>query len=167
MNLRYAFILLFSIALASCSTTSVSGEEELFENQAKTLEEITIELSAQEQELFNLVNQHRTSMGMGTLEFSEEAYKYALEHNEHMIGEGELSHDNFSSRAAEIAEETAAEHVAENVARNYPLAEMALEGWLDSAAHKETIEGNFTHTALSIELDTGGNPYYTQIFLRK
>ncbi len=162
---RYSLIVIFAILLTSCSTTSVSEDQELFENG--TTSKVVVELSVQEQELIDIVNNYRTSQGLNELEFSAEAYKYASEHNEYMISQGALSHDNFEARASTISEITSANFVAENVAKDYPQVENALEGWLNSSSHKNTIEGDFTHTTLSIMNDTEGNPYYTQIFFRK
>lgn len=166
MNLRYSLIAILALAMTSCSTTSVAEEEELFENET-IVEEVTVTLTSQEKELFDLVNLHRKSKDLNTLEFSDEAYKYALEHNEFMISQGKLSHENFGQRAAQISNETAANYVAENVAKDYSHGNMALQGWLNSASHRKTIEGDFTHAALSIKEDASGNPYYTQIFFRK
>ncbi|MEO0573157.1 MAG: CAP domain-containing protein [Bacteroidota bacterium] len=162
---HYILIVLCAIALTSCSSTSVSEEEELFENG--TTSKVVVELSTQEQDLINLVNIHRTSQGLNELEFSPEAYPYAADHNKYMISKGELSHDNFNSRASSVSEITSANFVAENVAKDYLLVEDAFQGWLNSTSHKNTIEGDFTHTTLSIVADTEGNPYYTQIFFRK
>ena len=166
MKPLYLLIVLFALAMASCDTSSVVEEEELFESEVPSDEE-SIELSANEQELFDLVNEYRVSTGKNALVFSKEAYKYALEHNDHMISEGKLSHDNFSSRASKIAKETNATFVAENVAKDYHKADMALQGWMDSASHRKTIEGDFTHTAIGVTANTEGKLYYTQIFFRK
>jgi len=166
MDLRYTLIALFVITMTSCTKELTSAEEDLFEN-ADSSENITVELSAQEQTLFDLVNDHRVSMGLIALEFSAASYPYALEHNEYMISKGELSHDHFNSRASKVSKATSANYVAENVAKDYPLIDSALEGWLNSEPHRNTIEGDFTHTTLSIKRDAEGNPYYTQIFFRK
>ena len=162
---RYSLIIVFVFALTSCSETSVSEEEQLFENG--TTSKVVVELSTQEQTLLDLVNQHRTSIGLNALEFSAEVYEYASGHNEYMISQGALSHDNFDSRATMVSKITSANFVAENVAKDYIFVENVFEAWLNSTSHKNTIEGDFTHTTLSIIADSEGNPYYTQIFFRK
>jgi len=165
MDLRYTLITLALIAMVSCTDTSITEEEELFENELNSVN--SVELSAEEEELFGMVNDHRTSEGLEALEFSNEIYVYAEEHNEYMISQGELSHDHFNSRASKVSEVTSANYVAENIAKDYQRVDMALEGWLNSDSHKNTIEGDFTHATLSISFDEEGNPYYTQIFFRK
>jgi len=83
-----------------------------------------------------------------------------------MISKNILSHDNFEDRATKIAQETGAVSISENVARYYTTAEKTLEGWLNSSSHKAAMEGDFTHTTLSVELDKEGRPYFTQIFIK-
>ncbi|MDT0606486.1 CAP domain-containing protein [Croceitalea rosinachiae] len=162
MKLHYTILFISILAFTSCSTTSVQDEEVLFEN-----EETALIISEKESELFNIVNTYRTSYGLSELTFSTTIYKYAQEHTQFMIVEDEISHDNFNARATQIAKETSATHIAENVAKNYPDPEMALQGWLDSATHKNTIEGNFTHTSISIKENSEGELFYTQIFFKK
>ncbi len=153
--------LLVIISLASCSKIETAEVEDLYESTSLVI------MTSPEEGLFNLVNEHRIATGLPKLSFSAEAYTYAEEHNSYMIAQGELSHDNFSSRASKIAAETEAVYVGENVARNFTSNNATLNGWLNSSAHRKTIEGNFTHAAVSIVTDGNGNPYYTQIFFRK
>ena len=105
-------------------------------------------------------------MGVTALEFSSVAYIYANEHTDYMIAKGNLSHDNFSARASSISSQENAEYVAENVAKDYATAVEAFENWLDSANHRKTIEGEFTHTAVSVKKDVQGKFYFTQLFFR-
>ncbi len=121
-------------------------------------------VTALELEVLGLVNAHRESMGQAALEFSQVAYDYANEHTDYMISTGSLNHDNFTARASGISSKVAARAVSENVARNHTTAAQAVEGWLGSPAHRKTMEGNFTHTAVSVKKDPQGNLYYTQLF---
>ena len=120
-----------------------------------------------EQELLGLVNAHRNSQGYAALAFSPVAYEYASDHTDYMIATGTINHSNFSSRAEHIAAEAGAVEVAENVARDYDTASEALSGWLASNAHRTTLEGDFTHTAVSVKQDALGNYYFTQLFFRE
>ncbi len=123
-------------------------------------------IKAMETELLSIVNSHRSSLGFSSLEFSEVAYDFANSHTDYMISQGSLSHDNFSSRASSIATQTNAAYVAENVAKDYTSAAAAMDGWMASSEHRKTIEGDFTHTAVSVKKDSQGNYYYTQLFYR-
>lgn len=141
--------------LGSCSKESI-GETEVV--SAKSAQAV-------ERELLAAVNAHRTDIGLSPLEYSAVAYKFAGEHNDYMIVKGDLNHDNFSARASDIAKLVGADYVAENVAKDYPNAQLALQGWLKSADHRNTMEGDFSHTAVSVKIDSQGNYYYTQLFL--
>ncbi len=162
---RYTLIVIFTIILSSCSTTSVAEDEALFENEPTA--EVVVELSAQEQALFDMVNEYRVSQQLDALKFDAASHEFAVEHNEYMISKGKLSHDHFNARASKVSKVTAANYVAENIAKDYQLIDDALAAWLNSTPHKNTIEGDFTHSTISIVRDARGNPYYTQIFLRK
>ncbi|MFS4468885.1 CAP domain-containing protein [Maribacter sp. 2210JD10-5] len=144
----------------------------VFSCTSETLEEAPAVISAEnnvplEQELLKLVNDHRVGLDVNVLQFSEIAYKYANDHNEYMIAKGSLSHDNFSSRASKIDSEETVEMVAENVAKDYINAQDAFNGWYDSSSHRKTMEGDFTHTAVSIKIAPDGKYYFTQIFYKK
>ena len=159
-------VIVLAFALSDCSTTSTQEEEQGYTEATLGNEKVTIDPEKMEEELVGLVNQHRTSIGLNSLANSAPAYKYAEEHTDYMISHNVLSHDNFDSRASQIAEETHAVSVSENVARYYTSAEKTLEAWVESTSHKEAMEGDFTHTTLSIQLDKDGRPYFTQIFIK-
>jgi len=152
-----AFIL-FLLTANSCSKET--AEPSLVVAKAVSSPEI-------EQQLMNLVNAHRIALGYSTLEFSPVAYAFASAHTDYMIAEGKLSHDNFTARASSISAEVDAEYVAENVAKDYPGAQEAFDGWMKSIDHRTAIEGDFTHTAVSVKKDTGGHFYYTELFYRQ
>ena len=156
MRMQYAFLILFVFILGSCSKESIENSNII---EAKNAIEV-------ENELLNVVNDHRVSLGYTSLQFSAVAYDYANQHNDYMVANGSISHDNFSSRASKISSEVNAEYVAENVAKDYKTAFEAFEKWLSSPNHKKTMEGEFTHTAVSVKKDANGNLYFTQLFYR-
>lgn len=156
MRTHLIALVLFVCTLASCSKESI---ENTSISEAENAKEV-------EQELLGVVNDHRLSIGQPVLEFSEVAYEYANQHNDYMISKGSINHDNFSSRASNISSQVSAEYVAENVAKDYGTAVEAFQGWLDSVSHKKTMEGDFSHTAVSVKMNDSGNFYFTQIFFR-
>ncbi len=156
-KLLYAIPVSFVLFFGSCTSDSIS------ETQVIESENVIIV----EQELLEIVNQHRLSLGTNTLAFSDIAYKYANIHTNYMISKGSISHDNFSSRASNINSEVTVEMVAENVAKDYDTAMEAFEGWYTSSTHKKTMEGDFTHTAISVKKDDMGNYYFTQLFYKQ
>jgi uncharacterized protein YkwD len=156
MRLLVAVSVLFVLLAGSCSSESVENANiPIYENAILV-----------EQELLDIVNDHRNDLGYSSLLFSKIAYDYANSHTDYMIAKGSLSHDNFSSRASSISSEVNAEYVAENVAKDYPDAITAYEKWLESPNHRKTMEGEFTHTAVSVKKDSSGKFYFTQLFYR-
>ncbi len=156
MRMHYVALVLFVCTLASCSKEPL---EITSIPEAENAKEV-------EQELLGIVNDHRISLGQSALEFSEVAYEYANEHNDYMISIGSINHDNFSARASKISSQVSAEFVAENVAKDYTNATDAFQGWLNSSSHKKTMEGDFSHTAVSVKMNASGDFYFTQIFFR-
>ncbi len=153
---HHVFFFLFVFMLTSCDKEPLGGTAI---QEAKNALEV-------EQELLGIVNDHRNSMGLNSLEFSDVAYEYANQHSEYMISKASISHDNFSSRASNISTQVNAEFVAENVAKDYLDASEAFQGWLGSPNHKKTIENEFTHTAVSVKIAQDGTLYFTHIFYR-
>jgi uncharacterized protein YkwD len=89
-------------------------------------------------------------------------------HTNYMIEVGQINHDNFGERAQVLMKNAKAKTVAENVAYGYSTAQGALNGWLNSDAHRKVIENpNFTHFGISTKSDNNGRNYFTQIFINK
>lgn len=156
MRTHLVALVLFVCTLASCTKES---------NETASIPEAE-NVKVVELELLGVVNDHRISLGQSVLEFSEVAYEYANLHNDYMISIGSINHDNFSSRASKISSQVSAEFVAENVAKDYENATEAFQGWLNSSNHKKTMEGDFSHTAVSVKINDAGKFYFTQIFFR-
>lgn len=162
--MKYLSLLLFVLALSftSCSTIeTVEEQEELFESTS------FVTMNADEEALFNTINDYRVSMGMNALQFNQTAYQVAQNHNAYMINKNRISHENFQNRAQELNQKANAVSVGENVAKNFPTNEGVLEAWLNSKSHREAIEGDFTHTGISITINPAGEPYFTQMFFSK
>lgn len=156
MKLHSTVMLLFAFVVLSCSKESTGP---VSTGEAKNAVEI-------EQELLTIVNSHRYTMGFGKLDYSAIAYEYANKHTDYMIATGSINHDNFSDRASNISAEVNASYVSENVAKDYESALEAFEKWIASANHRKTIEGEFTHTAVSVKRNSEGKLYFTQLFYR-
>lgn len=149
-------MLLFMFVICSCSTESIE--------QANVVEAANA-LEVEEQ-LLDLVNDHRSKLGFNKLNFSKVAYDHANRHTDYMIAKGTINHDNFKVRASDISSAVNAVYVSENVAKDYDSASEALQKWLASSEHRETIEGEFTHSAVSAKRSPDGELYFTQLFYR-
>lgn len=150
-------VLVLSVFIIGCTTEPIED----------TLNIETENVTVLEQDVLDVVNSYRSELGANTLVFSSIAYEYANKHTDYMITKGSLSHDNFSSRASSIASKVEVQMVAENVAKDYDTAQEAFNGWYKSSTHKKTMEGDFTHTAVSVKKDENGNFYFTQLFYKE
>lgn len=119
-------------------------------------------------DILDLVNAHRTSIGLSTLQIDNQyASAFAVDHTEYMIDKEQINHDNFGYRSEGIKYHDDAEVVGENVAYGYETAEKVVEAWLKSPGHKAIIEGNYTHTGFGVMKCEKGRSYFTQLFYRK
>lgn len=162
MKLRYIILFLAITFLTSCTKEGIFIEED----ELDAAELAYYARTAEEKQLFDLVNEYRVSINLPAMVHEDNSYYHATQHSLLMASKTAISHDNYDKRAAEISRRTGAIFVAENVAKDYPTNEKALEGWLNSSSHRATIEGDYTHTAVSIQKDATGNRYFTQIFFR-
>ena len=119
-----------------------------------------------EMEILALVNEFRVSEGLSVLEFDQDAYEFAQAHNEYMISQGRISHDDFNRRSSDLSVATKSGFVAENVGRNFTTAEALVEAWKNSPTHLKNIVGDFTHAAISATPDENGKLYFTNLFYK-
>ena len=166
MKLVTYSLLALTLALTSCST------EELVETQSPI--EFTIDLNlAQETdaqmaiEILYYVNQYRGTLGLEPI-LIDKTYDsaYAVEHTKYMIQQNKISHDNFSDRAEGLNSQ-GAQAVAENVGFGYNSAKDLVTAWINSPSHRDTMEGNYTHSGIGALQDGSGMYYVTQLFYRK
>lgn len=151
----YTAVLAIMAMTMSCSKEPVGPVEIVVSENVQDIE----------LEIMDAVNEFRISNGHTALEFSEVAYEKANEHTDYMIARGSINHDGFSARASEISAQVNAKAVAENVARDFPTAADVFNGWLKSEGHRKNMEGDFSHSAVSVKISPAGKMYFTQIFV--
>ena len=121
-----------------------------------------------ELKLVTLINDYRASQGLNTLEVINHISYKSQEHNIYMIDNKVVNHDYFQQRSNNLVQVLGAAKVGENIAYNYQSAESAMSAWLNSPAHKENIEGDYTHLGISVTIDQStGKKYYTNMFMKK
>ena len=161
--LRAILPLAFVFTLISCSSNST---DDLVLPQAELIKDYNY--SPTELELADLINQHRASLGLNSLQIINHISFKSEEHNEYMIAKNQINHDFFSERSQNIIQVLGAVKVNENIAYNYSTPNSVLHAWLNSAGHKANIEGSFTHFGISIKEDPAtGRKYFTNIFIKK
>ncbi len=152
----WSVLLCFTVLTCTISCSKDDSSEDIEKLEALSVEE----------NILQLVNAHRVSLGKETLNTNILATQLAKEHNLFMIGQREISHDNFDDRADRLFDEEKANNVGENVAAKQKSAKDVMDAWLNSQGHRENIEGNFTHIGISAIKNDVGQYYYTQLFLR-
>ncbi|OQX97288.1 MAG: hypothetical protein B6I20_12955 [Bacteroidetes bacterium 4572_117] len=153
-NLLLSTLTIYLVSICSCNKNSDSG----------------ISQSAYDKEIFNLINAHRQSIGLASLEYNDEIWKGAYGHSKNMAdGTVDFGHVGFSERVSGIRTNMglAGGSSSENVAMGYSSANAVVSGWLNSTGHKDNIEGDFTYSAVSAVKSENGQYYYTQIFIRE
>lgn len=161
---------LLPLALISFLLFSCAKEDDgiYFDETAEVIDTVNVTYSDIELEILDLVNAHRAELGMKALNSLDIVSGVADGHTNYMIEVGQINHDNFGERAQILMKNAKAKTVAENVAYGYSTAQGALNGWLNSDAHRKVIENpNFTHFGISTKSDNNGRNYFTQIFINK
>ena len=118
-------------------------------------------------EILQLVNIHRASIGKEALAMNTLATELAEEHTHYMIAQKDISHDSFDERSNRLFTEENASGTGENVAYGQQSAQAVMEAWINSSGHRANIEGNFTHIGIAVIKNSSGVYYFTQIFLKK
>jgi len=152
INLLFIFLFL-SISISGCKISSKPSESEV------------------EREVFEMVNQHRVSIGLNALERNETIAGECRTHSRNMAsGSVPIGHDGFDQRAVNIRNTIPYTLIGENVAYSNvgsggsSPASLVLNEWLNNSQHRGNIEGNYNLTGVGVARD--GNKYYiTQIFV--
>lgn len=161
-KLRGLIVLTMLVVFASCSKDELDQNDVV--NQEIDLSIVLKNDVQMSQGILDLVNDHRLSIGLNPL-IMDQAYAsaYAVDHTDYMIAMSQINHDNFHVRSKAL-KDRGAERVGENVAYGYDDAGSVVNGWLNSPAHKEIIEGNYTHSGFGVFQNTQGRYFFTQLF---
>lgn len=161
---------LFALFAISLLTMSCSPEEDITAiAPVKTeLANKPADLSGLELEILDLVNQHRSELGLRQLEQLNIVSNVADTHTNYMIENDQVSHDNFNERVALLTSNANAKSVGENVAFGFSSAQGVFNGWLNSDGHRAVMEDpDYSHFGISIEKNAAGRNYFTHIFIEK
>ena len=157
-------LLLLTTLLFSCA----KEEDGVYFNESSEVLNAKVNYTAMESEIISLVNAHRTSLGLNTLNTLNIVSGVADGHTDYMIEVGQISHDNFAQRAQTLMTEAGAKTVGENVAYGFSTAEGVVKGWLNSDGHRKIIENpDYTHFGISMETSADNRNYFTNIFIKK
>jgi len=165
--LRVLLLVAMVHTMISCSP-DVSGDSSTVANATvSTLKTAVYTYNSDELAAMALINTYRVSVGLNKLEQINYISIKSEEHDNYMIANNVVNHNDFVARSEDIMKVLGAKTVSENIAYNYNSPQAALDAWLNSPTHKENIEGSFTHFGISIRIDpVGGKKYYTNIFAK-
>jgi uncharacterized protein YkwD len=148
----------------SCST---DADETAKVDNVVNLKVISYTYNALELETMEKINTYRVSIGRNRLEKINYISVKSEEHNNYMIANNVVNHNDFVARSENIMNILGAKTVSENIAYNFNTSQSALTAWLASPSHKNNIEGNFTHFGIAIkENPVNGRKYFTNIFAK-
>jgi len=160
--LRVLLLIAIIFTMNSCSSDSSEVPTTSGSNQNV----MSYTYNSTETQAMTLINNYRASIGLNELkEINHISYK-SEEHDNYMITNNVVNHDDFVSRSENIMKVLGAKSVGENIAYNYNSPQAALDAWLKSPAHKANIEGSYTHFGLAIRISADGKKYYTNIFAK-
>lgn len=161
--LRTLLIISVIYTLASCSSDDSTSSAET----VSSLKVVEYTYNATELQTMDLINNYRVSIGLNPLAKINHMSHKSEEHDNYMIANNVVNHNDFVARSENIMKVLGAKTVSENIAYNYSTPEAALNAWLASPGHKENIEGDFTHFGIAIrENPANGRKYYTNIFAK-
>ncbi|MFG6496281.1 CAP domain-containing protein [Fictibacillus sp. UD] len=119
---------------------------------------------SEEQQVFELTNIIRLKYDKNPLEWDELTSEVAFLHSKDMLTQQYFSHDSKDGRTLSDRlqeKEVKFLQAGENIAANYTDAAAAVEGWMNSEGHRNTmLNDEYTHLGVGVD-----NKYYTQNFL--
>ncbi|WP_299216693.1 CAP domain-containing protein [uncultured Dokdonia sp.] len=156
------FVMGLVCLLVSCSPEEIDDTT----SSANFESELSIENNnAMSSEILTIINDYRATLDLPPFSTHHLAKEEALDHTAYMIINNRVSHDNFFERS-DYLKDNGASVVSENVAFGYRTAQAVVDGWLNSPSHKEAIEGNFTHSGISVAQTENGINFFTHIFVK-
>lgn len=161
--LRVVLLLTAICTMNSCS----SDESEIADADVSAQKVVSYSYNEMELKTMDLINKHRVSVGLKPLEKINHMSFKSEEHDNYMIANNVVNHNDFVARSENIIKTLGAKTVSENIAFNYNTPESVLNAWLASPSHKANIEGDHTHFGMAIrENPANGKKYYTNIFAK-
>jgi len=161
IQFKLVLFLIISTVLTSC----VKEDEGIYFNE---LSDIKVEYSTIELEILDLVNNHRVSLGLQSLNKLDVISSVALTHTSYMVETGNVDHYDFPQRQENLVIKANAKSVGENVAYGFNSSIGVVEAWLKSDTHRSIIEDEkYTHFGISTKKNSNGRNYFTQMFIKQ
>lgn len=132
--------------------------------------QVTSSLTNDEMEVFNLINQKRTSAGLAKLKIDDETQNVARIKAKDMVDSNYFSHTSptYGSpfdmlKSFKVSYRTAGENIAGNSSNS-----KAVEAWMNSEGHKANIlNSSFNYTGIGVVNGSKYGKIYVQMFIGK
>lgn len=132
--------------------------------------QVTSSLTNDEMEVFNLINQKRTSAGLAKLKIDDETQNVARIKAKDMVDSNYFSHTSptYGSpfdmlKSFKVSYKTAGENIAGNSSNS-----KAVEAWINSEGHKANIlNSSFNYTGIGVVNGSKYGKIYVQMFIGK
>ncbi len=128
-----------------------------------------IDMQNMNEQILQLVNEHRKSLGKNELKMIDAASLQAAQHSRDMMNRTTpFGHEDFDKRVNAVRNAIGfINAAAENVAYGQMSAKEVVDGWLHSPGHRINIEGDYNLTGIGVSQNREGIIYFTQIFVLK
>ena len=129
--------------------------------------------SSQVNEILNLTNEYRAQNGLAPLQLDTSLTYAAMHRAAEMAhlddGSSQVSHtrpdgQRFSSIIYVYGISCSA--IGENILDVYNTPQTAMNGWINSASHRDNILGNYTKMGVGVAVASNGIYYWAQLFTR-
>lgn len=128
----------------------------------------TTSLTADEQEVFNLINKQRTNNGLSALKIDSEVQRVARIKAQDMVDNNYFAHESptygtpFNMlKSFKISYKTAGENIAANSSNSG-----AVTAWMNSSGHKANIlNSNYNYTGIGVVSSSKYGKIYVQMFI--
>ena len=130
----------------------------------------TASLSADEKEVFDLINKQRTNNGLSALKVDAEVQRVARIKAQDMVDNNYFAHESPTYgtpfqmlKSFKISYKTAGENIAGNSSNS-----AAVTAWMNSSGHKANIlNGNYNYTGIGVVSSSKYGKVYVQMFIGK
>ena len=130
----------------------------------------TASLSADEKEVFDLINKQRTNNGLSALKIDSEVQRVARIKAQDMVDNNYFAHESptYGSpfqmlKSFKVSYKTAGENIAANSSNSG-----AVNAWMNSSGHKANIlSGNYNYTGIGVVNSPKYGKIYVQMFIGK
>ena len=150
--------------------TSSSGGSGSSSGSSSSESSQTATLSADEQEVFNLVNQQRTNNGLAALKIDSEVQNVARIKAKDMVQNNYFSHNSptygtpFNMlNSFKVSYKSAGENIAGNSSN-----QAAVTAWMNSSGHRANIlNSSYNYTGIGVVTGSKYGKIYVQMFIGK